>query len=181
MTERTQNLVQTQPAYFLDFEASSLSAISWPIEIEIARVAQGKVVTGSRLIKPHPDWDAAGWSDVSAEIHGLSRTYLEAEGDEPRAVAQWFKAENTGIAVTDNPEFERRWLIRLLETDMPFPKVQLLDFDSYVCMTLAKDAAISRIYQTLENAGPTPHRAGQDAARLAEAWLSGFEYLQNFA
>ncbi len=181
MTERTQNLVRTQPAYFLDFEASSLSAISWPIEIGISRVVQSKVITASRLIKPHPDWDAAGWSDVSAGIHGLSRAYLEAEGDDPKAVAQWFKAENTGIAVTDNPEFERRWLIRLLETDMPFPKVQLLDFDSYIRMSLTDHAAIECVYHTLESAGPPPHRAGPDAARLAKAWLRGFECLQNSA
>ncbi|WP_170330064.1 exonuclease domain-containing protein [Ruegeria arenilitoris] len=180
MTERTKHLVQSQPAFFLDFEASSLSAISWPIEIGIARVVGGEVVTGSRLIKPHPDWDDAGWSEISAQVHGLSRAYLEAEGDDPQRVAQWFKTENNGIAITDNPEFERRWLIRLLETDLPFPKVQLLDFDSYVRMSLIEEAAIARVYQSLETPGSPPHRAGQDAARLAKAWLSGYEGIKNY-
>lgn len=175
LPDRTQHLIQTRSAYFLDFEASSLSPNSWPIEIGVARVVDGAVVTGSRLIKPYSDWEDAGWSESSAAIHGLSRTYLEANGDDARDVAKWFKAENNGIAVTDNPEFEQRWLIRLLETDLPFPKVQLLDFESYVRMSLNDDAAIAQVFHSLETQGPPPHRAGQDAERLAKAWLSGWE------
>lgn len=176
MPAKTEYLVQTQPAYFLDFEASSLAADSWPIEIGISRVVEGSVVTGSRLIKPHRDWDDAAWSEVSAEIHGLNRALIEAEGADAQMVAKWFKEENNGIAVSDSPEFEQKWLIRLLETDLPFPKVQLLDFDSYVRMTLKEDAAIARVYEALEEQGPPPHRAGPDAERLAKAWLSGLEY-----
>jgi hypothetical protein len=165
--------VEERPAYFLDFEASSLAANSWPIEIGIARIVNRVVVSDSQLIRPHPSWEEEGWSPASAEIHGLSRARLEAEGTHASEVATWFKQRNIGLAITDNPEFEQRWLIRLLATNPPFPVVQLLDFDSYVRMSLPDKAAVSRVYRALEQHGPAPHRAGPDAERLARAWLNG--------
>ena len=173
MIEDTRYQVRTRSAYFLDFEASSLDAESWPVEIGIARVVEGAVITESRLIRPHPGWNDEAWSESSAAIHGLSRARLDAEGDSAPDVAAWFKERNIGIAVTDAPEFEKRWLVRLLATDPPFPAVQLLDFDSYVRMTLPDAASVSRVYHALEAQGPPPHRAGSDAERLAKAWLNG--------
>lgn len=173
MADSTRHLVETRPAYFLDFEASSLATNSWPVEIGIARVIDGVVETESRIIKPHPDWEDDGWSSASAEIHGLSRAHLDAKGQEPFEVAKWFKERNIGLAITDAPVFEQRWLIKLLATDPPFPVVQLLDFDSYVAMSLPEAAAVSRVYRALETQGPPPHRAGPDAERLAKAWLEG--------
>lgn len=173
MNQETQTPIRNSPVYFLDFEASSLDADSWPIEIGIARVVDDAVVTKARLIRPHPYWSEGAWSEASAEIHGLSRARLDAEGYDAWEVAAWFKDLNTGIAVTDNPEFERRWLIRLLATDPPFPGVRLLDFDSYLRISLPDAAAVTRAYRSLENQGPPPHRAGPDAERLARAWASG--------
>jgi DNA polymerase-3 subunit epsilon len=173
LNDNTSHLVKTRPAYFLDFEASSLASNSWPVEIGISRVVDGAVVTESHLIKPHPDWEDEGWSVASAEIHGLSRAHLEAEGLEASEVATWFQERNIGLAITDNPEFEQRWLIRLLATNPPFPPVHLLDFDSYVRMSLPDAAAVSRVYRAMDAQGPPPHRAGPDAERLATAWLNG--------
>lgn len=173
MKQDTQSLVDKLPAYFLDFEASSLDEDSWPIEIGIARVRNRKVATDSRLIRPEPDWNPDAWSSASEKIHGISRETLRTAGIEATKVAMWFKEQNTGIAITDNPEFERRWLIKLLGAHPPFPLVRLLDFDSYVKMSLPDAAAVSRCFRALEASRPQPHRAGPDAARLASAWLAG--------
>jgi DNA polymerase III epsilon subunit-like protein len=172
MSNNTELLVQTESAYFLDFEASSLDEDSWPVEIGIAWIEDGSVLCESKLIRPEPDWNKGAWSEASADIHGLRLDVLASDGSKAQDVATWFKARNRGIAITDNPEFERRWLIRLLATDLPFPAVQILDFDSYVRMTLPNAAAVARAYEILKKE-PTPHRAGPDAARLARAWLIG--------
>ena len=172
MSNNTKSLVQTEPAYFLDFEASSLDDDSWPIEIGIAWIESGLVLCESKLIRPDPDWNKDAWSEASADIHGLSLDVLAVDGAKAQDVATWFKARNRGIAISDNPEFERRWLIRLLATAPPFPAVQILDFDSYVRMTLPNAGAVARVYDTLKQE-PTPHRAGPDAARLARAWSVG--------
>ncbi|MBJ3764614.1 hypothetical protein ILP92_17920 [Maribius pontilimi] len=103
MNDTTRQLVNTRPAYFLDFEASSLASNSWPVEIGIARVVDGAVVTESQLIKPHPSWEEAAWSSESAEVHGLSRSILDAEGLEASEVAKWFKERNIGLAISDAP------------------------------------------------------------------------------
>jgi DNA polymerase-3 subunit epsilon len=172
MSNHTKSIVKTTPAYFLDFEASSLDQDSWPIEIGIAWTEGGSVLCESKLIRPEPNWHESAWSKASADIHGLSLNQLISDGEHAQDVAAWFKTLNRGIAITDNPEFERRWLIRLLAPAPPFPDVQILDFDSYVRMTLPDAAAVTRVYEAL-NKEPTPHRAGPDAARLARAWLVG--------
>ncbi|ETX13636.1 hypothetical protein OCH239_09395 [Roseivivax halodurans JCM 10272] len=169
----TQALVDTRPAYFLDFEASSLADTSWPVEIGIARIVDGEVVADSRLIRPHPTWEPEGWSDESARLHGINLELLEADGAPAEEVAAWFRERNVGLAITDNPHFEQRWLIRLLATDPPFPGVELLDYDSYLRMSLPDAAALGRAERARKAAGPAPHRAGPDAARLAGAWLAG--------
>jgi hypothetical protein len=131
-----------------------------------------KTLSEFKLIRPDPDWNDGAWSEASADIHGLGLDVLAADGTNAQDVATWFKAHNRGIAITDNPEFERRLLIRLLATDPPIPAVQILDFDSYVRMTLPNAAAVARVYDTLKEE-PTPHRAGPDAARLARTWSIG--------
>jgi len=173
MAKTKHQVIDTSTAYFLDFEACSLSEDSWPIEIGIARIVDAKVETESCLIRPHSAWSKKAWSEQSAGVHGLSLNVLEENGVDAKEAAKWFKNKNTGLAISDAPEFERRWLVQLLATDLPFPEVNLLDFDSYVRMSLPNAAAVARVYRYLANAGPTPHRAGPAAERLARAWVAG--------
>ena len=168
---KTKALLQTNPVYFLDFEACSLHPQSWPIEIGIARVRDGAVESDACLIRPHDSWDETLWSRDSQAVHGVPFQTLCAEGQAPEDAAAWFAARNVGIAISDAPEFDRRWLARLLVTAPPLPDVQLLDFDSYVALTLDPDG-VDRAHCHLDTT-PTPHRAGPDAARLAAAWLAG--------
>jgi len=46
----------------LDFEASSLSQDSWPIEVGLSWLAGGEVQTWSTLIRPAPDWNLSEWA-----------------------------------------------------------------------------------------------------------------------
>lgn len=99
----------------LDFEASSLSQESWPIEVGLSWLQGGEVRTWSSLIRPAPDWEISDWSAQSADVHGIA---LETLFDAPAAsaVMNGFFDYLAGKAlVSDAPEFEARWLVRLLE------------------------------------------------------------------
>ena len=100
---------------FLDVEASSLTAVSWPVEIGIARVAGGVVTGDARLIRPSPDWPRDDWSQESAEIYGIALDRLCGEGHDPADVARWLIGAVPGGAVSDAPAFDASWIDRLFE------------------------------------------------------------------
>ncbi|WP_458098262.1 transcriptional regulator [Roseomonas sp. WA12] len=97
---------------FLDFEASSLDAGSYPIEV-------GWVTEGgdgeAHLIRPAPGWEE--WSEASERIHGLSRGRLAREGSPVEVVArrvhQVLGADGVVVA-SDAARWEQRWLDRLM-------------------------------------------------------------------
>ena len=102
---------------FIDFEASSLSQSSWPIEAGIARIEpDGRIVAEARLIRPHADWPEDDWSAVSAHVHNIPRAALDA-AEPAEAVARWliYRIGRT-TPVSDAPEFDQRWLDRLTAT-----------------------------------------------------------------
>ncbi len=59
---------------FLDFEASSLSKQSYPVEVAWV-FEDGR--SRAFLIRPAPDW--TDWSSEAEAIHGISRELLEKE------------------------------------------------------------------------------------------------------
>lgn len=90
----------------LDFEASSLSDISYPI-------TAGLVVNGRAyywVIKPQSDW--VDWSLASQAIHGIKRSYLIEHGMAALQVYEEMKAVlgTTQALYSDNPYWEKRWL-----------------------------------------------------------------------
>ena len=161
-------MTDLKSALFLDFEACSIHPESWPIEIGIARIESGQVLSDSRLIRPAPGWDLDLWSVASESIHGISQD----EGEDVTMVADWFRALDTGLYISDNPTYEQRWLIKLLAAAPPFVPVQIMYFEDYLNSTLPDEAAVE---QTYEHLGLTdaPHRAAEDAARLARVCLHG--------
>lgn len=70
-------LVVQKGPIFIDFEASSLSEQSWPIEVGLARLEGKRVVIESKLIRPRPDWSEFDWNEKSAAVHGIPRSDLE--------------------------------------------------------------------------------------------------------
>ena len=73
--------------------------------------------------------------------------------------------------VADAPEYDARWLARLLAIAPPMPRPIVQDFDAMVAVHLDPDTVL-RVYAALDRL-PAPHRAGPDAERLARAWLAG--------
>lgn len=156
---------------FLDFEASGLGEGSWPIELGLAWIEQGRARAASRLIRPHPDWDEDAWSAESAEVHRIPRLALDRAWPAER-VAAWAAGRMAGqVVVADAPEFDGYWLRTLFATAPGLAAPRLADFDRLVA-THFSEAGVRRVYAALD-AAPTPHRAGPDAQRLARAWLAG--------
>lgn len=166
-------LVKQKGPVFIDFEASSLSENSWPIEVGLAWLEGKRVVVESKLIQPRPEWLESDWNMESEAVHGIPRSDLEA-GETADDVASWLlrEAEN-GLLVSDAPPFDQQWLDRLL--GQPGPRIANVDdvfrgaFSSEGCVSPGR---LHRAYRNMRNR-PTEHRAGPDAANLAYAWRAG--------
>lgn len=99
---------------FIDFEASSLSGKSYPIEVAWSDL-EGNIE--SWLIDPrhYPD-DWTDWDPSSERLHGLSRAYLAEHGKPPLTVAQRMNAQLRDQRLySDAPEYDGFWLRRLYE------------------------------------------------------------------
>jgi DNA polymerase III subunit epsilon len=154
-----------KPILFLDFEASSLSAASWPIEIGWSVLREDEIVTNSTLIRPRPSW--TDWSEASAAIHGIRREDLDV-APEADVVAVRTDAFGSYSVVSDNSAWEQRWLDRLREGR---PSIPVSDLHLVAADRLGP-RAVDWMYERLERRR-VPHRAGPDSRRLAEAYLYG--------
>lgn len=95
---------------FLDFEASSLSKHSYPIEIAWV-FEDGR--SRSMLIKPKPGW--SDWAEDAERVHGISRTLLEADGiavDE--IVIEMLEELSGNDLLASSPSWDGKWLSVLL-------------------------------------------------------------------
>lgn len=159
---------------FLDFEASSLSPNSWPVEIGLSWLRDdGEVESHARYIRRHPTWSMDDWSEQSAAIHQIPHGILESKGLEAPDAAEWFMETSKGRLIgTDAPEFEAKWLRRLLETDRdPFSVnrqiARVTDFYALI-QPLLSERALDTFFERLSRL-KAPHRAGPDSARFATA------------
>lgn len=157
---------------FIDIEASSLAADSWPIEVGLAWIANGTVETWSSLIRPDPDWDEDAWSDQSADVHGIARRELDAAPLSSDVAHELIDRIAGRIVVSDAPAFDHFWAEQLTET-IGMKLKMFADFDAIVgSVCKGNHAAIGKAFNHLEMT-VSPHRAGPDAARLAAANLEG--------
>lgn len=162
----------------LDFEASSLSPESWPIEIGLSWLDYNQVRTWSSLIRPAPTWDLNDWSIQSAAVHGIPFSEL-AGAPSPAEVAEGlFDALRHRRLVSDAAEFEAHWLARLMEAAGRSDVHNIEDFDA-VSFAAFQGYALDLLYETVERR-PAPHRAGPDAARLARGWLRASQQQASF-
>lgn len=158
----------------LDFEASSLSLKSWPIEIGLSWIEEGAVQTWSSLIRPAATWDLDDWSSQSAAVHRIAFSNLAAAAS-AQDVAQIFLKILAGRQlVSDAPEFETRWLTRLLHA-AGHDEIPSIENFERVSFALYSGYALDMLYETLERRA-APHRAGPDSARLANSWLRAARY-----
>jgi DNA polymerase III subunit epsilon len=154
-----------KPLLFLDFEASSLSRASWPLEIGCSAIMDGEIKTTAMLIRPRAWW--TDWSEASAAIHGIRRADLD-DGRDADHVAAWTDGFRHYLVVSDQPEWEQYWLDRLREERSPIP---VTDLHQAAAQRLTR-RGLDWMYERLERRR-APHRAGPDSRRLADAYLYG--------
>ncbi len=95
---------------FVDFEASSLSKQSFPLEVGWVFEDERSV---SFLIHPAPDW--TDWSDEAEAIHGISREKLQSDGASVETVARTMVETLSGHDLfASAPSWDGKWLSVLL-------------------------------------------------------------------
>lgn len=158
----------------LDFEASSLTHESWPIEVGLSWLAGGEVRTWNTLIRPAPDWNLADWAPQSAAVHGIALEELEDAPAAYRVVDDLLGFLGDRVMVSDAPEFERRWLSRLMKAGTQAVMPAIEDYHLVSC-SIFSGLALDMLYEALERS-TAPHRAGPDSARLVHAWRKAMQY-----
>lgn len=131
---------------FLDFEASSLSDDSYPIEVGWV-FEDGR--TESHLIRPAPGW--TDWDPEAEAIHGVSRERLAAEGEPHETVARRIlEALAEHEVFVTAPSWDGKWLSVLLRA-AGLPRHAMRFKDSQEALARAADEALVGL--------PAPERA----------------------
>ena len=95
---------------FLDFEASSLNADGFPVEVAWV-FEDGR--SESHLIRPAPGW--TDWDGEAEAVHGVSREQLAEEGADHADVAARMLEQLSGHALyVTAPSWDGQWLSLLL-------------------------------------------------------------------
>lgn len=165
---------------FLDFEASSLSDDSYPIEV--AWVFEDGRSEG-HLIAPAENW--TDWDDAAEAIHGIKRASLHSEGEPHDRVAGRMVEVLAGHDLfASAPSWDGKWLSVLLRgAGLPRHALRLRDTDEAIRETVAAilRAAVSRatldreVHTILARASAAKsnrpaHRALADAQGEFETW-----------
>ncbi len=123
--------------FFLDFEASSLAEGSFPIEVAwVDQSGQGE----RYLIRPASDW--TDWSGEAEMLHGIGRQELIRHGTPCVQVARRVVkvlAADGALVFSDSPQFDGRWLHRLLAAagiTMPIQVLHISRLYGHACEAL---------------------------------------------
>ncbi|MBO9624265.1 MAG: transcriptional regulator [Sphingomonas sp.] len=167
---------------FLDFEASSLSKRSYPVEVAWV-FEDGR--EEAHLIRPAPAW--TDWDPVAEAIHGIDRATLERDGTPHGVVAERMVAELSGHDLRASaPSWDGKWLSALLRAaGLPRRSLRLADSDDALLdaardglrdtvpaaeLEAAAAALVARVEARLS--GPPAHRALADARAEHALWLA---------
>jgi hypothetical protein len=115
MTSEYTNTIEPSGAVpcFIDFEASSLSSESYPIEVAW-NSEDGSIE--SHLISPEGQKDWQDWSQAAENVHRIERGELLSSGKSPRWIVGRMNLVLAGRTVdSDAPRFDGFWLSRLIE------------------------------------------------------------------
>ena len=156
---------------FLDFEASSLSKQSYPIEVGwVGEDGSGE----AHLIRPAAGWTE--WDERAAAVHGITRDQLEREGEAHDAVcARLLQMFEGNDVLASAPSWDGHWLSMLLRAaGRPRHLVRLQDTEiAFVAAAEARggDSAASIAFARAKiDAAPVGHRALADARREWSIW-----------
>lgn len=162
---------------FLDFEASSLSKDSYPIEV-------GWVAEDGReaeyLIRPAPGWTE--WDPLAEAVHGISRQTLLRKGIPHEIVCERLVALfGANEVYASSPSWDGKWLSMLLRAaGRPRHLLRLKDTDEIFVEAARKrmgpDADAAAVAELVAAARavvdeqPATHRAAADARREWAIW-----------
>ncbi|QTC92831.1 3'-5' exonuclease [Brevundimonas goettingensis] len=168
---------------FLDFEASSLSDDSYPIEVGwVFEDGRGE----SHLIRPADDW--RDWGPQAEAIHKLSRARLLEVGTSLEHVARRMVEVLSGHALyASAPSWDGKWLSVLLRrAGLARKALTLRDTDeahaalaSGILSGVLSDVEVEALIPTLirrarieRESVPVRHRALADAEEERQVWLT---------
>lgn len=161
---------------FLDFEASSLSKKSYPIEIAWV-FEDGR--SRSFLIRPAPGW--TDWSTEAEAIHGISRQMLATEGVAISTIVAKMVATLSGHELyASAPSWDGKWLSTLLRAaGHPRHELRLrksdeafMDVARAALKTTTEGNLVDLINDVIDRTEPPSpvHRALPDALLEFERW-----------
>jgi hypothetical protein len=167
---------------FLDFEASSLSERSYPIEVGWI-FADG--TKEAYLIRPAPQW--VDWDPAAEAIHQIARERLLATGTSHDLVARRMVEVLTGHDLCASaPSWDGKWLSALLRAaGLPRRSLRLRDSDDVLLETAqailkpvvaageleGAAANLLALEEIRERPTPPAHRALADAEQERNRWL----------
>lgn len=166
---------------FLDFEASSLSDRSYPIEVAWV-FEDGR--SESHLIAQAPSW--TDWDPAAERIHGIARDTLIRDGIPHDVVAARMVEVLSGHALfVSAPSWDGKWMSALLRAaGLPRHALRLKDTDVALRETavailgdrLPPDQLSITVHNMVARAGASKssapaHRALADAIGEREVWL----------
>lgn len=166
-----------QDIIFIDLEASSLSAESWPIELGLCWLDERqKLRIISKLIKPDPSWPIESWSLRSQRVHKIDLDELQCAEDATE-VAQWALGRLEGaMLLSDAAAHDNRWLGVLMATIGQPDALKVESIQEEVRRRFEGDA-MSMFFKA-NSAGGSAHRAAPDALRLGQAWRAALRKQQ---
>ncbi len=166
----------TDHLIFIDFEASSLDAESWPIEVGLTIIEDGELRSWSSMIKPEPNWPERAWSCESTGIHNIARVDLDAAPSAADVAEQLVERIGQRHIISDAPGFDWFWAFRLLDVIDATPP-RFIDVDRVV--KLACDGHVGAMLVAFNHLSDAPrgHRAGADTERMAIAIQKGMSML----
>jgi hypothetical protein len=167
---------------FLDFEASSLSDDSYPIEVGwVFEDGRGE----AHLIRPVADW--TDWNPRAEALHKISREALAADGEPVEAVAQRILDQLADHSVyASAPSWDGKWLsvlfraaglprhaMRLRDTDFAQVEAVRVLLEPLVPATELKPRVEAVVQRARDIAAykPVKHRALPDAEHERQVWL----------
>lgn len=149
---------RSQPALFIDFEASGLHPDSYPIEVGVYASPELKY---EALIAPTKHWTY--WSNDAQDVHGIERSRLIREGISPLQVAKKLNELFAGKTLWADSNYDSLWMDVLFEAAGIEPRFSMGNLLSF-----STDDNWSLFKRKLP--AVTAHRALQDAKDIQDAW-----------
>jgi len=154
--------------WVLDFEASGLSNLSYPVEVGFTNGEEAY----SFLIKPMDHWKY--WDMKAQDIHGIEREYLNEKGTDALEIVEFLNSTLKGSVVyCDVIKWDGFWLNVLFSDNGVSPAFELIDIQGIFENTADLNNYMVK-NEELNNSGSyKKHRALDDA----EVIYNSLEYL----